>query len=315
MQHKRVVITGGAGFIGSNLVKSLLEGNNEIIVIDNLSTGKIENIKQFIDEHKIEFIKADITDYSTIYKILNNNAIDFVFHLAAQISVPMSLSHPQKTHEVNVTGTYNVLQAAAMSHVEKVVFSSSCAVYGNEHQNKAIKESDKPQPLNPYALSKLIGEQYCTLFSTCFNLKCVSLRYFNVYGPKQDPLGEYAAVIPKFIERVQNCQSPIIYGDGSQTRDFIFVEDVVKANMLAAEKEVQGIFNIATGVQISIRDLANTIMNCVDTDLQVIYEEPRACEIMKSIADITKANNELQFNISYPLNKGLEITISNFPNE
>ena len=312
MKDNRILVTGGAGFIGSNLVHRLVKMNNEVVVIDNLSTGSLENIQPLIDTHSIQFINGDITDYSMVLQAVKNHNIEYIFHLAAQVSVPMSIIQSKETHEVNVNGTVNVLQAARDQDVQKVVFSSSCAIYGNRHQKNAIKETDLPQPLNPYSLSKLIGEQYCTLFSSCYDLRCVSLRYFNVYGPRQDPAGEYAAVIPKFIERVHSKQAPIIYGDGAQTRDFVYVEDVVNANILAAEKEIEGTFNIATGEQTSIENLAKTIMESMDDFYYPLYKDTRACEVIRSIADISKARNELSYDVTYPLNKGIEQTIEWF---
>jgi len=312
MKDSHILVTGGAGFIGSNLVQRLVEQQNKVVVIDNLSTGKLHNIQPFIDDQSIQFIKGDITNYSRVLETIEKYNITHIFHLAAQVSVPLSVERPRDTHEINVNGTVNVLQAAKNQHVQKVVFSSSCAVYGNNNQENAIKENDVTQPLNPYSLSKLIGEQYCSLYSYCFNLPCVSLRYFNVYGPKQDPDGEYAAVIPKFIDRLQSKHAPIIYGNGDQTRDFVYIDDVVNANLLAAEKDIQGIFNIATGKQTSIRELALTIMREMDDFYDPIYMNPRLCEIYHSIANISKASIELSYEITHPLDKGIRKTIEWF---
>ena len=304
MKNKKVVITGGAGFIGSHIAEELAE-ENEVLIIDNLSTGKKENIKHLIDNEKIIFKKGDIRDLNFLKKEFEN--VDYVFHQAAVVSVPFSVENPSITNEVNVAGTLNVLTAAKENDVKKVVFASSCAVYGN-NQNLPLKEETLPMPLSPYAASKLAGEAYCNVFAHVYGLPTASLRYFNVYGPRQDAASPYAAVIPKFIERVRNGMPPVIYGDGKQTRDFIYVRDVVKANILAAESTATGIFNIASGKAISIEELAYKIIEIAgkNKNIRPLYEKPRPGDIRYSMADIAKARKELNFHPQYTLQEGLK---------
>lgn len=306
MKNKRIVVTGGAGFIGSNLTRALCE-ENQVIVVDDLSAGHIENIKDLIDGESIKFVKRSVTDLEVLQKTFKN--VDYVFHEAAIASVPRSIKDPIATNNVNVNGTLNVLVAARDNGAEKVVYASSCAIYGNPSVIP-IKESTPLNPLSPYSICKMVGEYYCQVFTTLYNLPTVSLRYFNVYGPKQDPLSEYAAVIPKFITRVTNGKPPVIYGDGKQTRDFIFVNDVVNANILAAESKTTGVFNIANAEQISINELAKLITRIIGKDLDQIYDAPRSGDIMHSLADISKAREKLNFGPKFNITKGLEETIN-----
>lgn len=308
MKNKKVVVTGGAGFIGSHLAEELAK-NNEVIIIDNLSTGKIGNIQHLLELDNVSFIKGDVRDLELLKKSFEN--ADYVFHQAAIPSVPRSIKDPISTNEVNVNGTLNVLIAARDCDVKKVVYASSSSVYGDS-PTLPKKESMLPNPLSPYAVSKLTGEYYCKVFSILYGLKTICLRYFNVYGPRQDPSSQYAAVIPKFISRILNNKPPIIYGDGKQTRDFTFVKDVVYANILAAETQAQGIFNIATGKRISIHDLAHKIMNIIGKHLNIIYDKPRPGDIRDSLADISKAIAKINYKPKYSLDKGLEVTIKWF---
>ena len=307
MKNKRVIITGGVGFIGSHLAEELAE-NNEVVVIDNLSTGKLENIKHLIDNEKIIFKKGDIRDLDFLKKEFDG--VDYIFHQAAIVSVPFSIEDPVLTNEVNVNGTLNVLIAAKECGVKKVIYASSCAVYG-DNPKLPLKEDILPMPLSPYAVTKLAGEYYCQVFTEIYGLPTVSLRYFNVYGPRQDANSDYAAVIPKFIKRVLEDKPPIIYGDGNQTRDFIFVKDVVKANIMAAESNATGFFNIASGKQISINELANIILEIMGKDFEPIHQKPRPGDIKHSVADISKANSKLRYQPKYSLMEGLRITIEN----
>ncbi|MCD6573706.1 MAG: SDR family oxidoreductase [Thermoplasmata archaeon] len=304
MKNKKVVVTGGAGFIGSHLAEELVE-NNEVIVIDNLSTGKLENIKHLMDNEKIIFKKGDIRDLDFLKKEFEG--ADYIFHQAAIVSVPFSIKNPFLTNEVNVSGTLNVLMAAKENSVKKVVYASSCAVYGN-NPNLPLKEEMLPMPLSPYAVSKLTGEYYCQVFTDMYGLPAISLRYFNVYGPRQDASSPYAAVVPKFIERVKNNKPPIIYGDGKQTRDFIYVKDIVRANIMAAESMATGIFNIASGKAISIEELAYKIIEIArkNKNIKPLYEKPSPGDVRYSMADITKARKELNFRPEYSLKEGLK---------
>ena len=308
MKGLRVVVTGGGGFIGSNLARVLAKGN-EVIVIDDLSTGHLENIQDLIDDQSITFVKGSVTDLNLLKHTFKN--VNYVFHEAAISSVPRSLEDPIKSNYANVNGTLNVLVASKDNDVEKVVYASSSSVYGDT-PTLPKKENVKPCPLSPYAVSKLTGEYYCSVFNEIYGLPTVSLRYFNVYGPRQDPQSEYAAVIPKFISRVLNNKSPIIYGDGKQTRDFTFVDDVIQANFLAAESPASGVFNIACGNQITINELAQSIMGIIEKRLDPIYDDPRPGDIVHSLADISKAKEKLNFEPKFNLTEGLEETVKWF---
>jgi len=308
MKGKNVVVTGGAGFIGSNLVRALL-GENEVIVIDDLSTGNLENIRDLIDDQSIMFVKGSVTDLDLLQETFKN--VDYVFHEAAIPSVPRSVKDPIKSNYANVNGTLNVLVAARDNGVEKVVYASSSSAYGDTPVLPK-KEDMKPTPLSPYAVSKLVGEYYCQVFAEVYRLSTVSLRYFNVYGPWQDPASEYAAVIPRFISRVLNGESPVIFGDGSQTRDFTFVRDAVNANILAAKSTATGVFNIAGGRRISINELAQLVMRIIGKDVDVVYDDPQPGDIMHSLADISKAKEELGYEPGFDLTKGLEETLKWF---
>jgi UDP-glucose 4-epimerase len=308
MKNKCLVVTGGAGFIGSNLVRELSK-NNLVIVIDDLSSGYLENIKDLINTKKINFIKGSVTNYKLLKKTFRN--VDYVFHQAAISSVPKSIQDPFTSNNVNVNGTLNVLAASKDNNVKKVVFASSCSVYGNS-AFLPKKEDMVAFPVSPYSVSKLIGEYYCRIFTNIYGLKTASLRYFNVYGPRQDPKGDYAAVIPRFISMVLNNKSPIIYGDGEQTRDFVFVKDIVNANIIAADRNETNIFNIASGNQISIYDLAKLIMKITGKNLELVYKKSRIGDIIHSFADISKAKNILGYKPKFPLNIGLKETINWF---
>jgi len=302
----KVVITGGAGFIGSNLAEELLE-KYEVTVVDNLSTGRIENLYDSID--KINFIEGSITDLDLLKDIFSGS--DTVFHLAAIPSVQRSVDNPIASNEVNVEGTLKVLVASRHCDVRKVVYASSSSVYGDTPVLPK-KDDMKPNPKSPYAISKLAGEYYCRVFSDVYGLKTVCLRYFNVYGPKQNPNSEYAAVIPRFITRILAHKPPVIYGDGEQTRDFTFVRDIVKANILAMESEAEGVFNIACGQRISLNELANKIMDITGIRIEPTYEKPRHGDIRDSLADISSAADKLGYKPEFNLNSGLEGTIKWF---
>jgi len=308
MKGKNVVVTGGAGFIGSNLVRALA-GENEVIVIDDLSTGNPENIRGLIDNQSIMFVEGSITDLDLLNKTFKN--VDYVFHEAAIPSVPRSVKDPIESNYTNVNGTLNVLVAARDSGVEKVVYASSSSVYGDTPVLPK-KEDMKPSPLSPYAVSKLVGEYYCQVFTEVYGLSTASLRYFNIYGPRQDPLSEYAAVIPIFISQVLNDDCPVIFGDGSQTRDFTFIRDVVNVNILAMKSKVSGVFNIAGGKRISINELAKLVMKIIGRNLDIVYEDSRPGDIMHSLADISKAKEKLGYEPRFDLTKGLEETLKWF---
>jgi len=302
----KVVVTGGAGFIGSNLAEELLK-KHEVTVIDNLSTGRIENLHQILD--KINFIEGSITDLDLLKEAFSGSY--GIFHQAAIPSVQRSVDNPLATNEANVEGTLKVLVAARDCKVQKVVFASSSSAYGDT-PTLPKKEEMKPSPKSPYAISKLAGEYYCRVFSEVYGLKTACLRYFNVYGPRQDPKSEYAAVIPRFISRVLAHEPPVIYGDGNQTRDFTFVKDVAKANILAMHSPAQGVFNIACGRRMSLNELAGRIMEITGIKLDPIYDEPRQGDVKDSLADISDARRELGYNPEFDLDLGLEETIKWF---
>ncbi len=308
MKNKKVVVTGGAGFIGSNLAKKLAP-DNKTIVVDDLSTGYIKNIQDDIDKNQITFVKGSITDLDLLKEVFKN--VDYVFHQAAIPSVPRSVKDPILSNHANVNGTLNVLVAAHYNNVKKVVYASSSSVYGDT-PTLPKKEEMTPCPLSPYAVSKLAGEYYCKVFTGVYNLKTVALRYFNVYGPKQDPDGEYAAVIPKFIMKILDDKSPVVFGDGKQTRDFSFIDDVVQANILAAEGTACGVFNIAGGERITINALAGLIMKISDKKIDIEYKDSRTGDIKHSLADISKARDNLNFKPGFSIEKGLEETVKWF---
>ena len=309
MKNKKIVVTGGAGFIGSNLARHLSNENNHVVVVDNLSTGHLENIQDLIESDKIEFVKASITDLNILQDAFKG--FDYIFHEAALPSVPRSIKEPLITNQVNINGTLNVLIAAKDTGVKKVIFASSSSVYGD---TPTLPKTEKmiPNPLSPYAVTKLAGEYYCSVFTEVFHLPTVALRYFNVYGPRQDPSSEYAAVIPKFIQSILSDNSPVVYGDGEQTRDFTFIDDVVHANVLAAESDTTGVFNAAGGKRISINELANTVMALCNKELEIVYEEIRPGDIKHSLSDISKAKEEFGYYPRFDIKNGLKETIQWF---
>jgi len=300
MKNKSILVTGGSGFIGSNLAQAL-SAENQVKVIDDLSTGHFKNIQDLVDVKKIEFIKGSITDLDLLQSTFKN--VDYVFHQAAIPSVPRSIKDPVRSNNANINGTLNVLIAAKDNGVKKVMYASSSSVYGDT-PTLPKKEDMLLTPLSPYAVSKLAGEYYCRVFTTVYDFPTVSIRYFNVYGPRQDPLGDYAAVIPKFICKIMQGESPVIYGDGGQTRDFTFVKDVVQGNILAAESRETGVFNIAGGKRISINELAKSIMKMCGNQLDIDYDDPLPGDVKHSLADIYKAKKKLGYEPKFNLNEG-----------
>ena len=302
---KKVAVTGGAGFIGSHLTELLLSQGYHIIIVDDLSTGKMENIALLLKSGQVEFIRGSITDLPLLQQLFQG--VDYVFHQAALASVPRSIANPLASHEVNLTGTLNVLLAARDNAVKKVIYASSSSVYGDT-PTLPKGEAMIPDPLSPYAVTKLAGEYYCRVFHQAYRLPTVCLRYFNVYGPRQDPDSQYAAVIPGFIKRAACDEPPVIFGDGEQTRDFTFVQDVVAANVLAAESETCGVFNISRGESITINRLAHLILELVGKKLEPIHQEPRTGDVRHSFADISKAK-AFGYQPKYGLAAGLTETV------
>lgn len=303
MKDKNVVVTGGLGFIGSHLTDRLLEDGNSVTVIDDFSTGSTKNLSMK-DHEDLEIIKGSITELD-LEKIFNGK--DYIFHQAALASVGESIKDPIKCHEINATGTLRILQAAKKCNIIKVLNASTSAVYG-DNPNMPLKESENPKPLSPYAASKISAEYYCQVYTECYGLDTASLRYFNVFGPRQNPKSEYAAVIPRFIHSILSGGNPIIYGDGNQSRDFIYVEDVVEANLLLAESDFTGQINVATGKSLTINQLLELIGEICDIEIEAEYRDPRQGDIRDSKADISLLKS-LGFKKLTSLKSGLEMTI------
>ncbi|MBE0644907.1 MAG: SDR family oxidoreductase [Bacteroidetes bacterium] len=277
------LVTGGGGFIGSNLVEELLKSGQTVRVLDNFSTGKRENLRPFISD--FELIEGDIRSYHVTDRAVRGTEI--ILHQAALPSVPRSINDPITSNEVNVVGTLNILEAARSHGVRRIVYASSSSVYGDNPMLPKV-ETMTPKPLSPYAVSKLAGEHYCRIFSELYGIETVALRYFNVFGPRQDPNSQYSAVIPRFINAMLNGTSPMIYGDGEQSRDFTYVSNVVRANMLAAtEADAVGkAMNCATHGQITLNDLVDNLNGILETDIKAQYADTRPGDIKHSYADI-----------------------------
>jgi len=302
----KYLVTGGAGFIGSHLVESLIAQGKDVRVLDNFLTGKRENLADFKDG--IHLMEGDIRDLETCRKAVDG--VEFVLHQAALPSVPRSIENPVLTNDINVGGTLNMLVASREAGVKRVVFASSSSVYGDDpHLPK--KEGAEGSPLSPYAVSKLVGEKYMRIFSEIYGLKTLSLRYFNIFGPRQDPRSQYAAVIPNFITRIDEGESPRIFGDGEQSRDFTYVANVVRANMLAIEaEEISGeVLNIACGDRITVNTLFEKIRDYFQKDIQAVHDEPRPGDVRHSFADITKAMDMIQYEPAVTFDDGLKETI------
>ncbi|MEI7856627.1 MAG: SDR family oxidoreductase [Methanomicrobiales archaeon] len=302
----RYLVTGGAGFIGSHIADFIIHNNHEVVILDNLFSGKKENISQLSGNKRVQFIHGSITDPATLKTACES--VDGIFHEAAIASVSRSVNNPVATNEANVTGTLNVLVAARDAGVKKVVFASSSSVYGDT-PTLPKKESMCPSPKSPYAVSKHAGEEYMQVFSELYGLKTLSFRYFNVFGPRQDPKSDYAAVIPKFITRILAHERPVIYGDGTQTRDFTYAKDVAEANVQAMESTAEGVYNIAYGQQIDLNSLADLIMNITGIRTTPVYEPARPGDIHDSLADSSRAREAFGYHPRYTVKTGLQETI------
>ena len=302
----RVLVTGGSGFIGSNLARALLARGDEVRVLDNFSTGNRDNLAGL--EHDVELVEGDLRSYERVHAAVRG--VEVVFHQGALPSVPRSVQDPLTTTAVNVEGTLNVLLAARDEAVRRVVNASSSSVYGNGGELPR-SETQLPDPISPYAVAKLAAERFCTSFSRVYAMEIVSLRYFNVFGPRQDPLSQYAAVVPRFIRAVDEGRPVTVYGDGEQSRDFTYVDNVVVANLLAADtSSVQGeIVNVATGSSVTVNELADTIGRLLSAPVEKAYEREREADVRASWADLSEARRLLKYEPHVDLEEGLRRTI------
>jgi len=308
---QKVLVTGGAGFIGSHISQALASKGYSVGVLDSLATGEMENISPLVEAGKISFHAGDLRDFDTVGRVVKQ--YDIVVHQAALVSVTRSVEDPLNTNAVNITGTLNVLKAAVDAKVSRFVYASSSSVYGDT-ETLPKREDMATSPISPYGVSKLGGENYCRAFARVYGLKTVSLRYFNVYGPRQK-YGPYSGVIPIFIESVRSGKPPTIFGDGGQTRDFTFVSDVVQANLLAIEEDVNPgeVLNVANGSRTSVTRLAELIAQAMGRgDLGPVYAAPRKGDIRDSYADIAKARRLLGYEPKYSIEKGIPEVVSWF---
>jgi len=307
----KILVTGGAGFIGSNLTGALLKQDHRVRVLDNFSTGKRENLVFEQRYPFLEIIEGDITEYKVCESATQE--MEFVFHQAALPSVQQSVEDPLTSNRVNVEGTLNILLAARDAGVKRLIYASSCAIYGDD-PTLPKREDMAPDPLSPYALGKYIGERYCRLVSQLYRLETVSLRYFNVFGPKQDPNSVYAAVIPRFIDALLQNQSPVVFGDGEQSRDFVYIDNVIQANLLAlSTQNLYGdVINVACGKSLSLNQLLEILLDLLGSKVSPIYRGPRSGDIKHSFGDIQKGKQLLNYAPRVDIKTGLEKTIVYF---
>ncbi len=302
----RYLVTGGAGFIGSHIAEALLKRGDAVRVLDNFSTGFRSNLESLVGA---EVFEGDIRSYHIVREAVED--VDFVVHEAALPSVPRSVRDPLTTNEVNVVGTLNLLRASKDAGVQRLVYASSSSVYGRDTEQPK-REAVAPRPISPYAVSKLAGEHYCRSFTDLYGFETVILRYFNAFGPRQSPNSEYAAVIPRFIARMLRGEPPIIFGDGTQTRDFTFVENVVLASLLACEREriAGSIFNVATSSPISLLQLVDAIAALVKTDVKPLFQPARTGDVPHSYASIAEAHHALGYVPRVTFVDGLKATVA-----
>ncbi len=307
----KVLITGGAGFIGSNLTEALLQRGHSVRVLDDFSTGKRENLIFDQPHPSLQIIEGDLRDLGTCQKAVQG--MEYVFHQGALPSVQRSVEDPETSNAINVGGTLNILLAAREKGVKRVMYAASSSVYGDTPTLPKHEEMP-PNPLSPYALQKYTGEQYCRLFYQLYGLETVSLRYFNIFGPKQDPNSLYSAVIPKFIGALLQERSPIIFGDGEQSRDFTYIENVVQANLLAMSADhLHGeTINIACGKRISLNQLASVLKEILGSEQSPIYEEPRKGDVKHSLADIHRGKEIINYEPKVGIEAGLRKTVDFF---
>lgn len=300
------LVTGGAGFIGSHLVRGLLARGWQVRVLDDLSTGHRRNLAEVAAD--IELVIGDIRDAETVRRCVAGT--EAVFHVAARASVPRSVEQPEQANDINVNGTLNLLVAARDAGTRRFIYSASSSAYGDT-PTLPKHEAMTPQPLSPYAVSKLAGEHYCTCFATCYGLETVSLRYFNVFGPRQDPDSQYAAVIPAFVTRMLRGDQPIVYGDGEQSRDFCFIENVVDANVLGLEADKLGgeVVNIACGERTTLNDIVRLINEALGTSIAAEYQAPRTGDVLHSLAALSEAKRVLGYEPKVMFAEGLARSI------
>jgi UDP-N-acetylglucosamine/UDP-N-acetyl-alpha-D-glucosaminouronate 4-epimerase len=303
----RYLVTGGAGFIGSNTVEELVRRGHSVVVLDDLSAGKEENLAEV--RAKITLVKGSITDLEAVQKAMHQ--AEYVIHLAARTSVPRSVKDPMETNRINVEGTLNVLIAARDNKVKRVVFAASSSAYG-ETPTLPKSESMQPKPISPYGVSKYVGELYAQTFGRCYGLENVSVRYFNIFGPRQDPDSPYSGVLSRFVTAFLEEQQPVVYGDGEQTRDFTYVDNAVQANLLAcdAPSASGGVFNIGTGSRVSLNRTLEYLRQLSGKNLAAKYEPPRDGDIRDSQADLTLAREYLGYEPSVMFEEGLERTFA-----
>jgi UDP-glucose 4-epimerase len=307
----RVLVTGGAGFIGSHLVAALVRRGDQVRVLDNFCTGKRENLSAVEGgaKGKVELIEGDVTDAAAVGRAVAG--CELVFHEAALASVPLSVERPLDTHAACATGTLNVLDQARRAGVRRVVYAASSSAYGNQPTPRKM-ETDLPSMLSPYAAAKMTGELYCQAFWHSYGLETVALRYFNVFGPRQDPSGPYAAVIPIFIKSILTGSRPTIFGDGQQTRDFTYVENVVQANLKAAAAPTEAcgrVFNVGNGEAVSLLGLLQSLNELMDTAIEPFFKPARTGDVRDSLADISLAQSILGYRPTVDLRAGLKPTI------
>jgi nucleoside-diphosphate-sugar epimerase len=304
--EKLYLVTGGAGFIGSHIAEALVKRGERVRVLDNLMTGKRENLAHLAG--KFEFIEADIRDAAATRQAMEG--VNIVYHEAAIPSVPRSVAEPQLNHDANVNGTFNVLMAARDARVKRVIFAASSSAYGDTEVLPKV-ETMLPNPLSPYAAAKIVGELYCQTFTRVYGLETVALRYFNVFGPRQDPTSPYSGVISKFVTALLNNEAPTIFGDGEQSRDFTYVANVVDANLRAAEApEAAGqVMNLGIGERITLNQLFDELQKIIGTNLKPEYKETRAGDVRHSLADIARAEKLLGYRPLVGLAEGLKHTV------
>jgi len=303
---RKFLVTGGAGFIGSHIATGLVERGDEVVVLDNLSTGKRENLEHLGD--RVTFHEGCLLDRNIVEKALDG--VEVVYHQAALASVPRSVKEPLATNAACVTGTLNVLDAARQAGVRRVVYAGSSSAYGDQ-PNMSKRETDLPNPLSPYAAAKLAGELYCKSFAATYGLETVVIRYFNVFGPRQDPNSEYSAVIPIFVTKMVRGERPTIYGDGTQSRDFTYIDNVVQGNLAAADAAdaVGRSINVACGTQFTLLQLVTAINDALDTNIEPIFTEARVGDVRESLADITTARAVLDYEPQIDFGEGLRRSI------